>query len=688
MHDFKLYKHFIEQLTQQLTGAKHRQLVLITGQSVWCYKLLDTLTSSYSVKVLSKSSQLQHANWPEHTHQLLGQEFSHAVYDGFSGIYSDKIAALAGTVKAGGLLFLLLPDLHSLSSWQDPALQSMQSFGFSNQQSYFNLRFSRLLKTLPIVHFDEHTGFNQPPLNNNLTNKIEYQAQQHCVEQIIKVATGRANRPLIINADRGRGKSAALGLAAAALHDKKVIVCATQFRATHSCFKHLAKTLQIEYSAQQKQLGNLQYMAPDALLEQLPQCDLLLVDEAAAIPVPLLLTMLKHYPRIVFASTLVGYEGNGRGYTIRFTQYIKANYKAAKVVNLEDPLRFAKGDPLEQHVRTLFALDAQYNEDQLALNDIEHIEVTQQELTNNEPLLLQIVALLALAHYQSSVNDLRQLLDAPAQRLFISKCSTQVIGVCLIALEGSMDTGLAKQVVNGERRPQGHLMAQSLAQLSAQPSYLTKQSARVIRIAVAPNLHQQGVGKALLAHCQHQLTPICSYIGASFGATAELLRFWQSQGFSTVKLGYQRDKSTGEHSALVVKPLSTSTQGLHSLAQQFKSDLFYGLLTHFSQLDSELVSELISKFIDESSVPSPPINTTISTRNRFNTAPKLWYLFNHSPSCLMATKSEDRHLLIQMVLQNHSNEQLIKQHGFSGKKALEQQFKSAVTSLIKKSHNL
>ena len=117
MHDFKLYKRSVEQLTQQLTGAKHRQLVLITGQPTWCYELLSALTRSDDVKLLSSS--LANASWPEHTHQLLGQEFPHAVYDGFSGIYPDKLAALAGTVKAGGLLFLLLPDLQRLASWQD-----------------------------------------------------------------------------------------------------------------------------------------------------------------------------------------------------------------------------------------------------------------------------------------------------------------------------------------------------------------------------------------------------------------------------------------------------------------------------------------------------------------------------------------------------------------------------------------
>lgn len=685
MHDFKLYKHSVEQLTQQLTGAKHRQLVLITGDSSWCYELLSTLTSSYSVKVLSKSSELIAASWPEHTHQLLGQEFPHAVYDGFSGIYPDKLAALAGTVKAGGVLFLLLPTLASLTTWQDPALKSVQSHGHRNHQSYFNLRFAQLIHTLPALHFDQQTAFKQNTLKSCITNNIDYLPQQHCVEQITKVATGRANRPLLINADRGRGKSAALGLAAATLPNKNIIVCATQFSATHSTFKHLAKTLQVEYNSKQKQLANLQYMAPDALISQLPQCDLLLVDEAAAIPVPLLLKMLEHYPRIVFASTLVGYEGNGRGYTIRFTKHIKATYKAAKVITLNEPLRFAKGDPLEQHIRTLLALDAQYNELTNANACIEHLEVTQQQLANDETLLQQTVALLALAHYQSSVNDLRQLLDAPSQKLFISTCNTRVVAVCLVAIEGGLDAELAEQIISGDRRPQGHLMAQTLGQLTSKACYLTKPSARVIRIAVAPNLHNQGTGKALLNYCQLQLTPTCRYLGASFGATATLLHFWQSQGFGVVKLGYQRDKSTAEHSALVIKYLSGQSANLQSLKQQFKHDLFYGLLTHFRLLNVELVAELIDHCTDEVTPLIQPISL-LNNLSRFSAAPKIWYLLNHSPSYLNNLVKKDKHLLIQMVLQNHNTEQLIAEYDLGGKKALEQQFKQAVKSLIKKEH--
>jgi len=380
----------------------------------------------------------------------------------------------------------------------------------------------------------------------------------------------------------------------------------------------------------------MQYIAPDALLNELPECDVLLVDEAAAIPVPMLLSMLAHYPRIVFASTLVGYEGNGRGYTIRFSQYIKNHYKASKVITLDEPLRFAKQDPLEQHIRSLLALDAQYQETNSNKSQIpKHSEVTQQQLVTDEALLCQVVALLALAHYQSSVNDLRQLLDAPSQRIFISKIDKQLVGVCLIAIEGGLSEELTEQVISGERRPQGHLMAQTLAQLSFNSDFLTHLSARVVRIAIDPSSHNCGLGKALLSYSESQVKEQCTWFGASFGATAQLLKFWQSLGFNAVKLGYQRDKSTAEHATLVVKSLNAPQQSLQSLIKQFQYELFYGLLSHFKSLEWQLVSTLLRSFNDEV-IASDTLRlfTQKLSSNRFTISPTHWRLISQSPAAM------------------------------------------------------
>jgi len=664
MHDYKLYKAHLNELEQQLAGAYHRQLVLITGSPAWCYELLNSLIDENNTLVVSKQCAIKNSYWPTRTHQILGQEFAHAVYDGFSGLHPDKLAALTGTVKAGGILFLLLPELDDLASWQDPALSTVQSHGQSIDYSLFNQRFAAIIKRLPAFHFSEQNGCISNLVSSVTDNKIDYLPQQNCVEQIVKVANGRANRPLLINADRGRGKSAALGLAAAKLADTKIIICSTQFKASHSSFKHLAKELGMQYNAEHKQLANLHYVAPDTLLNTLPECDLLLVDEAAAIPVPLLLKMLAHYPRIVFASTLVGYEGNGRGYTIRFSNYIKTHYKASKVITLDEPLRFAKHDPLEKHTRTLFALDAQYKELSSAqLEQPVHSEITQQFLVNNEPLLQQVIALLALAHYQSN---------------------NQLVGVCLIAIEGGLSEDLALQVISGERRPQGHLMAQALSQLSFNNDYLTQLSARVVRIAIDPCSHNMGFGKKLLSYCESQVKSQCSWFGASFGATAQLLNFWQNQGFDTIKLGYQRDKSTAEHSALVVKCLSNKSAIIQPLKKQFKNDFFYALLTHFKTLDWQLVSILIEGFSDELiSLETHERLALLVNSNftQFNISATLWQVMNQSPSCMSQLIESDKQLLIKLVLQNECNEKVIQHLGLLGKKQLENQFKLAIKNL-------
>lgn len=683
MHDFKPFNAGLTQVLTQLAYAKHRQLLLLSGEQSWCYiyaqHLLNQLSNS-TINVLSKSTRLTASSWPEHTHQILGQEFEHAIYDGFSGILPDKLAALSGTVKAGGLLILLLPELGQLKNWCDPALTYFQSYDQNQPISFFNQRLARLLEHKSALHFSQKNGWKSLQKHALQPGVIDLTEQQYCIEQIIKVANGRANRPLLISADRGRGKSSALGFAAAQLTTKKIVICAQQFAALHSCYKHLSQQLGLTHHKTDKQLANLHFFAPDQLLHELPKCDVLFVDEAASIPVPMLIKMLAHYPRIVFASTMIGYEGNGRGYTLKFKRYLELHYKNMRSIELKHPIRFAAHDPLEEQISTLLALNAHYEETNLDSAELKFNELSSAQLISDEGLLQQIVSLLSLAHYQNSVNDLRHLLDAPSQRIFVAQQQTNIIAVCLVTLEGGLTTAISEQIVAGKRRPQGHLMAQTLAQLSADPATAEKRCARVVRIAVSPSQHNKHLGSQLLTYSQDKLTPECDYFGASFGANATLLKFWQNNGFKLIKLGFQKDKATAEHSALVVKSLINDPL-VQLLEQQFQSDFALQLFDQFQTLDQRLIEVIIGQCHNQS-INTDYIKRLIPLLNTdfqlFTIKPILWRIFWQSPQSLKNCDEHTKYLFIRLILQNWSLEKAQSTLQISGKKTLTKQFKQAV----------
>ncbi|CAM4430800.1 GNAT family N-acetyltransferase [Pseudoalteromonas ostreae] len=686
MHDYKPFSSLISNILPQLAYAKHRQLLLIAGEQNWCYQQANELLKQLNhpfVKVLSTSDELTDSSWPEHIHQILGQEFQHVIYDGFSGLVPDKFAALSGTVQAGGLFILLLPELADLQHWCDPALETFQSFAQQRQHSYFNQRLAGLLTDNSLLHFSQTEGWQLPPKVSAEAGVLSLTEQQYCVEQIIKTATGRANRPLLISADRGRGKSAALGLAAAKLSDKTIILCSQQFTALHSCFKHFAAEQGCHYQEQQKQLANLRYIAPDQLLSELPQCDVLLVDEAAAIPVPMLIKILTHYPRVVFASTMIGYEGNGRGYTLRFKRYLEQHFKNMRSVNLELPIRFATADPLEQHICRLLALDADYKSTEFNNAALQFTELKATELASDEALLRQVMGLLSLAHYQTSVNDLRHLLDGTKQRIFVCQQRDALLGVCLITVEGGLNTKISKQIASGQRRPQGHLMAQTLAQLAVEPNILTLNCARVVRIAVAPSHHNNKIGSKLLAHCEQQLTASCHWFGASFGANANLLKFWQAAGFNLVKLGFKQDKATAEHAALVLKSLNQDSPINNQLKSEFQSDFALQLLDHFNQLEQQLVEQILTAFIPQhlDRHLDKRLKSLLTTNYQLHAIkPLLWRTLWCTPHSLLTCDENTKCLFIRLILQNWSSQKVQIVLQIRGKKSLDKLFKQAVTN--------
>ncbi|CCK15466.1 Predicted P-loop ATPase fused to an acetyltransferase COG1444 [Cronobacter universalis NCTC 9529] len=92
-------------------------------------------------------------------------------------------------------------------------------------------------------------------------------------------------------------------------------------------------------------------MAPDALLAgleggTLAPCDWLVIDEAAALPGPMLQKLVRAFPAALLTSTVQGYEGTGRGFLLKFC----AGIDGLRYRTLNTPVRWAQGDPLERLV--------------------------------------------------------------------------------------------------------------------------------------------------------------------------------------------------------------------------------------------------------------------------------------------------------------------------------------------------
>lgn len=70
----------------------------------------------------------------------------------------------------------------------------------------------------------------------------------------------------------------------------------------------------------------------------------MLIDEAAALPVPLLSALLAYFPRILLITRVQGYEGTGQGFLLKFC----AKLKNCQYLTLTDPIRWAANAPLER----------------------------------------------------------------------------------------------------------------------------------------------------------------------------------------------------------------------------------------------------------------------------------------------------------------------------------------------------
>ncbi|EZG43113.1 putative N-acetyltransferase [Gregarina niphandrodes] len=93
-----------------------------------------------------------------------------------------------------------------------------------------------------------------------------------------------------------------------------------------------------------------------------PQFDLLVIDEAAAVPIQLMRSILKAKSNILLASTVDGYEGTGLALTNVVLKELQQQPQLDYDQRLmQAPIRYAKRDPIESWLRSFLCLDAGTN---------------------------------------------------------------------------------------------------------------------------------------------------------------------------------------------------------------------------------------------------------------------------------------------------------------------------------------
>ncbi|KAL7576417.1 hypothetical protein ACA910_018221 [Epithemia clementina (nom. ined.)] len=312
-----------------------------------------------------------------------------------------------------------------------------------------------------------------------------------------------------LTAARGRGKSAAIGLCLAgaiSLGYSTICVTAPEPENLVAVFDFLCRGLKalkyqehIDYSVTYNKASGREatkcmigisifrshrqtcrYIPPSDT-DKFTSAEIVAIDEAAAIPLPMVRALMRQPDRLTFlSSTVNGYEGTGRALSLKLIKELresklgrgaemaaasqaagdiigalskKGEFKvheqrwaaaAAAVssggdrakltgplreIELQTPIRYAAKDPVEKWLNELLCLDSGSNANLKlsggapAPEECELYSVDRDALFSyhklSEAFLQKIMGLYTSAHYKNTPNDLQMLSDAPAHSLFV-----------------------------------------------------------------------------------------------------------------------------------------------------------------------------------------------------------------------------------------------------------------------------
>ncbi len=561
---------------------------------------------------------------------VLGRTYDVAVIDAHENFPPREIGIIVETVRGPGVIILWVPEL---TRWVNTKLKFHELYVVTppyDVSDCRNLYLSRVLRKIM-----EHNGIyvlseegsvvkapkerkrrkgrrkikipRKPRVPREILSLAATQDQVEVIDALPGVFEGK-RRAIVLLADRGRGKSAALGLFIASLagKGKRVVVTAPSFSNAEEIFKFVErglKTLDVKYRSKKGEIRaeGLEVVFREPL-DVLPErADLLIVDEAAGIYVSILKEFLR-FPHIIFSTTTHGYEGTGRLFQYRFLPSLRASH-SVEILRMSEPIRYAPGDPIEAWLYDVFLLDAEPAK--LSKKDLEDVaegRLTFEELDvedlflRDDATLRQFIGIYVFAHYRNNPKDIAIVADAPNQRVFCVKtASGKIVASIQVAEEGGLRDEDIERMRAGEII-QGNIVPDLMVKYYAYEDFARRQGLRVVRIAVHPEIQGRGIGSFALA----RLGDVAekegkAWYGAVFGASPRLLRFWLKNGFLPVHVSPKRNPESGEYSVLVIRPLDRLAHDVASVTNfGMKMRLVYELDNFYKYMEPEVALLLLS----------------------------------------------------------------------------------------------
>ena len=393
-----------------------------------------------------------------------------------------------------------------------------------------------------------------------------------------------------LTAGRGRGKSAALGLAMAAAIGygySNVFVTSPSPENLGTLFEFVVKGLEalaykehadfeavastgagegegciVRINVFRGHRQTIQYISPaDAAEGRLGSAELLVVDEAAAIPLPVVKRLLGPY-LVFLASTVNGYEGTGRSLSLKLVSQLRqqqpggaggagagatsastsasasagsagsasasasasaplASARGFREVVLSEPIRYAAGCPIEKWLNELCCLEATAPPKLSARlpppSACSLYAVNRDALFSyhklSEAFLHRAMSLYVSSHYKNSPNDLQLLSDAPAHRLYVllgpsaseeeegagaAPALPDVLVVIQVCYEGLISRESVRAALGRGGKASGDLIPWTVSQQFGDEGFAGLSGARIVRIATHPDAAKMGYGTRAL----------------------------------------------------------------------------------------------------------------------------------------------------------------------------------------------